>query len=92
MVFSKNDLQQTHYSWTDGVETSAFIGEPTRRLFDRFNGEQVLFMINFYGAQQDSFSVPDGQHMEERINNLPLEAKSEKSVYQWLQTLDKQSV
>lgn len=85
MLLSKEDLQEGHYSWNSNEETSSFSGDPSRRSFDRFNGDQVLFLINFYGAQDETFTKIEAQAMEHRIlNELPLEAKSEISVYNWL--------
>jgi hypothetical protein len=85
MAFLKQDLLNQHYSWPDEGAKLAFSGQPSRRSFDRFNGEQVLFMINFYGSLADKFSVEEGRKIEEQIlNHLPMEAKSEISVFNWL--------
>ena len=88
MPFLKEDLAYTHYTWKPANGSLVFTGQPTRRLFDRFDGEQVLFIINFYGDIADKFSVKEGREMEEMINNrLPLEAKSEISVFNWLRSV-----
>lgn len=85
MNLEKQDLVGDHYNWVENKEGKVFTGTPSRRLFDRYNGDQVLFIINFYGASIDKFSLQEGQLMEDRIaHHLPLEAKSEISVLQWL--------
>ncbi|MEO6611481.1 MAG: hypothetical protein ABIT05_05090 [Chitinophagaceae bacterium] len=86
MPFLKEDLTHQEYNW-DLPGESVFSGSPSRRAFNRYNGDQVLFIINFYGSMADKFSVVEGRKMEELISNqLPLEAKSEISVFNWLRT------
>ena len=85
MSFLKTDLKYDHYYWTPTNNSAVFTGEPTRRLFDRFNGEQVLFIINLFAGIFEKFTIQEGHEMEHLINNsLPLEAKSEISVLNWL--------
>lgn len=85
MAFLKEDLVGQHYSWGNTANPSAFTGQPSRRLFDRFNGNQVLFLINSYSSQSDKFSLDEAHRIEELINKyLPVEAKSEMSVFNWL--------
>ena len=84
MPFQKEDLANQQYHW-DLTGDQLFTGSPSRRPFNRFNGNQVLFLINFYGASSEKFSTAEGLRMEELISSqLPLEAKSEISVYNWL--------
>jgi hypothetical protein len=86
MLFSKEHLTG-NYKWTVEPGDSLLTGSPTRRLFDRWNGVQVLFIINCFAASSDSFSVEEGRKIESLINDyLPMESKSEKSVYSWLQS------
>jgi hypothetical protein len=85
MPFLKENLQNQHYNWSSPGNVSTFTGTPSRRLFDRENGNQVLFIINFYESVAEKFSVTEGHKLEELINNeLPMEAKSEISVFNWL--------
>jgi len=86
MLFRKEDLLGD-YQWNDGESAFAFSGEPSRRLFNRYNGGQVLFMINFLAAQNPRFTLEDGHKLESLISNLPLEAKSEISVLNSLKGL-----
>jgi len=87
MHFTKSDLEGTHYSWIDN-STRIFTGEPSRRSFDPFNGNQVLFLINAYGSLSDKFTISEGKNIEARIKyDLPLETKSEISVLNWLKQI-----
>ena len=87
MQFQKQDLIGDHYHW--GEADNLFKGQPSRRLFDRANGDQVLFLINFYGASTERFTIQTGRLIESAISGrLPLEAKSEISVYHWIQQID----
>ncbi|MDP4263873.1 MAG: hypothetical protein Q8941_15200 [Bacteroidota bacterium] len=85
MPFLKEDLSFDHYIWKEERSKSTFSGQPSRRLFDRFDGDQVLFMINFYGSLSDKFTIEEGRKIEELIiNQLPADTKSEISVFNWL--------
>lgn len=83
-AFSREHLLGRHYLWKEDHKLT-FNGEPSRRLFDPFDGEQVLFVINFYGALTDQFTIEEGRKLEELIiTRLPPEARSEVSVFNWL--------
>lgn len=85
MIFLKEYLQNNHYHWTGGTNHSSGNNEPDRRIFDRFNGNQVLFLINYFGQSIGKMSLSEGQRIEELIfTKLPFETKSELSVYNWL--------
>lgn len=72
-----------NYRWTDEF---VFDGTPSRRLFDRHNGNQLLFIINLYASQVKGFSATDVSRIEGMLlNQLPEEIKSEISVLKWLQ-------
>jgi len=69
-------------------EKDLFNGQPTRRVFNRFNGDQVLFLINFYGSLSDKFTIQEGRKIEYEIHNhLPPEVKSEISVFKWIRNV-----
>lgn len=92
MPIQKEDLSCNHYSWTEKSE-HPFSGHPSRRSFDRFNGDQVLFIINFYGTLSEKFTVEEGREIENLINNhLPLDARSEMAVFNWLRTFQENTV
>jgi hypothetical protein len=85
MYFKKEDMAGTHYTWSTDDKKQVFNGQPSRRAFDRFNGDQVLFLINFYGSTLEEFSVQDGRALENDIlNRLPTNASSEMSVINWM--------
>jgi len=85
MIFLKEHLRKRHYNWAVGLNYSTNKNEPDRRIFDRFNGFQVLFIINYFGRSLGKLSVTDGLKIEDLISaQLPMEAKSELSVFNWL--------
>ena len=85
MHFQKQDMEGSQYNWAPEGERSSYMGQPSRRTFDRYNGDQVLFLINFYGSLSEQFTIQEGKLIEQRIlNELPLEAKSEISVFNWI--------
>ena len=84
MLFSKEHLSG-HYDWTIKPANSLFAGSPSRRLFDRWNGAQVLFIINAFATLSGIFSIEEGRKVESLIaNQLPLNTCSELSVFNWL--------
>jgi len=89
MHFQKEDLAGDHYNWTNTEKQNVFLGQPSRRLFDRNNGEQVLFLINFLSSLSDRFTLEEARRIESVIaSRLPLEAKSEISVLNWIKETD----
>jgi len=84
MLFQKQDLEGTGYYWIE-KEEHIYTGQPSRRSFDKFNGNQVLFLINFYSSLSESFTLREGKNLEKRIKeDLPEEFKSEIAVYNWI--------
>ncbi len=82
MQFQKHHMAGGEYNWD---KEKIFTGAPTRRLFDRFDGNQVLFLINYYGAEDPDFSLEQAREVEKKIvEQLPLDAKSEISVFNWI--------
>ena len=85
MPFSKENLTGL-YSWSPEQGTPLFEGSPSRRMFDRYNGNQVLFIINLLLEGSESSSAEDGKKIEWLIiNKLPFDPCSELTVYNWLQ-------
>ena len=90
MHFLKHDLVGTDYTWLNEGEENIFVGQPTRRAFNRFNGDQVLFIINFYGSLADQSTIGEGRMIEyDLINHLPIGTQSEISVFNWLRSREK---
>lgn len=84
MLISKEQLSG-NYKWMPETENSPFTGSVSRRLFDRWNGEQVLFIINSLASLSDNFSLEEGRKAEHLIREgLPLTTQSELSVFKWL--------
>jgi hypothetical protein len=84
MLLSKENLSGK-YQWATGYKNTLFTGSPTRRLFDRWNGFQVLFIINCIAALSENFSIKEGMKIEDLIiNGLPLTVQSELTVFSWL--------
>jgi hypothetical protein len=82
MRFLKEHLHARNYSW---IYPSIFTGNPSRRLFNRHNGNQLLFIINLYASLTEEFTINKGLKIEDKLmNQLPIEAKSEISVLKWL--------
>jgi hypothetical protein len=85
MYFKKEDMAGTHYTWSASDKKQVFAGQPSRKPFDRFNGDQVLFLINFYGSILKEFTLQDGRVLEQDIlKQLPINAMSEISAINWI--------
>ena len=63
MPFTKEHLNG-FYKWMPEAERSIFDGNATRRLFDRFNGNQILFIINLIMDSCGNYSVDLGKKIE----------------------------
>lgn len=88
MIFLKEHLCKSDYEWAVGLNHSKENNEPDRRIFDRFNGYQVLFIINCFGRSLGKLTFTDGRKIEDLISTqLPLETKSELSVFNWLRCI-----
>lgn len=85
MIFLREHLSG-FYEWSPGSEEPIFDGTASRRLFNRWNGNQVLFLINLLLSSSGNSSIEAGRDFERLIiNELPLTAKSELTVFNWLQ-------
>jgi hypothetical protein len=86
MAISKDDLTGS-YTWIADPEPTHFTGGPSRRIFDRYSGNQLLFIINALAALSNSFSIEDVRNIESKIENeLSMNTQSEISVYNWLKS------
>lgn len=85
MVFSKEHLKRNHYTWQMEIKHTDLTRAPDRRRFYPLNGNQLLYIINFFGISVGKLSVDDGVKMENLLAvGLPAELKSELSVFNWL--------
>ncbi len=90
MNFLKKDLTGTHYSWLKWDDENIFVGQPTYRPFNRYNGNQVLFIINYYRTLSAYATLKAGKKIEyDLINHLPIGSQSEISVIKWLRLREK---
>ena len=63
-----------------------FEGSPSRRTFDRFNGNQVVFIISLLLERLGNPSIEQGREIEMLIiNKLPFASCSELTVFNWLE-------
>jgi len=84
MHFVKQDMKRLHYRWSTG-STPRESRHPDQRLFDPRDGDQVLFLINFYGSVSGRTSVQEGKYMEKRMNrDMPDDLNTEISVFNWM--------
>jgi hypothetical protein len=89
MPIAKEDLACDHYSWNND---SHFEGAPSRRFFDRFNGYQVLFLLNTLHEESERFDLEECRRAEEQIlDQMPTDIRSELSAYNWLRGLRQHS-
>ena len=85
MSFSREHLAGL-YNWTSQEETTLFEGLPSRRTFDRYNGNQVFFIITLLLERSGNPSVEQGKELEKLIiNKLPFTSCSELTVFNWLE-------
>ncbi len=83
MHFEKRDLDMVHYNWN--AEPRLYEGLPSRRSFDKNNGAQVLFLVNHYATFDEQLNLKHLHLLEELLRReLPLEARSEISVFKWM--------
>lgn len=85
MLFSKEHMNGL-YEWPqERQERSVYDGDATRRLFNRYNGNQVLFIINLIMSSCGCRTIDEGKRIEHLIiNQLPFNPSSELTVYNWL--------
>lgn len=85
MSFTKEHLTGL-YKWASEQETPLFEGAPSRRTFDRYNGDQVFFIITLLLERLGNSSIEHGREIEMLIiNKLPFETCSEHTVFNWLE-------
>ncbi len=85
MLYARKNLIHKDYDWKVPAGGAMFTGEPTRRTFDPFNGEQVLFVINVFCKLIGRDTIADGKRIESLLReHLPPDVRSEVSVIRWL--------
>ena len=85
MSFAKEHLTGL-YNWVPEQEPALFEGSPSRRMFDRYNGNQVFFIITLLLTRLENSSIEQGREIEMLIiNKLPFSSCSELTVFNWLE-------
>ena len=74
------------YNWTPEQGAQLYEGSPSRRTFDRSNGNQVFFIITLLLERLGNSSIEQGREAESLIiNKLPFTSCSELTVFKWLE-------
>jgi hypothetical protein len=86
ILYQKTDLLYNDYEWNNTADDVKFQGEPDRTTFTRHDGNDVLYIINFICQRMKYISKEHAGRIEMLIHDkLPLEVKSQKSVFNWIQ-------
>jgi hypothetical protein len=83
MFFLKEHLIGKTYEWPEN-KSAVVRSTPGMQLFDRLNGDHLLYMINFFCTSIGAFSISEGQKIENLISKLPFEVDNEIGVFNWL--------
>ncbi len=82
MQYLREHLGPGLYEWNNKLK---FNGNPSRRLYNRVDGNQLLFIINQFAATVSTFNINTVVTIQNMLMyELPLEAKSELSIMKWL--------
>ncbi|MDB5232934.1 MAG: hypothetical protein JWN76_3739 [Chitinophagaceae bacterium] len=85
MQFLKEHLSENGYNWSPTPKPIILTEAPDRRYFDRFSGDELLYMINIFDQCVGGLTLSDCQHIEKLIETqLPLDIKSRIGVFNWL--------
>jgi len=68
MEFTKEHLINKNYDWSTEPKHNVISSSPDRRLFDRLNGNQILYLINFFGHSVGNITIDDGVVLKKRIH------------------------
>lgn len=84
--FHKSDLNFSDYKWKTLPSDDPFINAPPETaVFDRKNGNEVLYMINKYCELYKEKTLECGQEIEYMIRNtLPIKMRNHKEVRLWI--------
>jgi len=85
MTIRKEDLLFNDYNWETEPDNAIFQGEPDRNMFHRNEGNDVLYMINYFCSVMNYDSKIHAGKMEILIHEkMPFDIKSQNSVFNWL--------
>jgi hypothetical protein len=85
MRIERKHLLINDYVWNNDNKITLLSEGATRKRFDRFSGDCMLQIINLFDYYIGELTIAQAQRIECLIQKeLPLEAKSEVTVLQWL--------
>ncbi|OHU87016.1 MULTISPECIES: hypothetical protein [Pseudoalteromonas] len=86
MGFKKSDLEYSDYSWTALPNDDPKItGKPDSTRFSRYEGYEMLYMIDKVLEHRDLTSVRSGQKVESIIRTeLPSTTQSQEKVFNFV--------
>lgn len=67
MQFLKEHLPGNYCNWQTPIKHDKLTSSPNRRRFDPANGNQLLYIINFFGFSVGQLSIDDGLRIESLI-------------------------
>ncbi|MEP6847074.1 MAG: hypothetical protein ABI861_13770 [Panacibacter sp.] len=84
-VYKRSDLLFDDYEWTEPLTHVKLQGAPDRNLFMRYEGNEILYMINYACEAMNYTSRADAERIEALLHDkLPIDIRSQSSVFQWL--------
>lgn len=86
ILFSKRNLFYKDYNWTTYLNTDPRVhGKPDGTLFNRSEGNEVVYLINKLMVLWDYRFSNTGNKMEKLIHDsLPSDVKSQEEVKDWV--------
>jgi len=85
-IYSRSDLLFNDYEWNEPHTHVKFQGEPDRNMFMRYEGNAMLYMINYACDIMNCRTKTEAGRIEILLHEkLPLEVRSQASVFHWLQ-------
>lgn len=88
ILFSRRNLFYTDYKWTAYVQNDPRVtGKPDATLFNKEEGNEVVYLINKLMALWDYRFANTGNKMEKLIHDsLPQEITKQEEVQAWLKS------
>jgi|KBSMisStaDraftv2_1062788.scaffolds.fasta_scaffold67335_5 hypothetical protein len=84
-IYDRKDLLFDDYEWTEPLTHVKLQGSPDRNMFNRNEGYNVLYIINYACGILNCKTKIEAGRMEILLHEkLPLEVKSQNSVSSWL--------
>jgi len=86
ILFSRRNLHYSDYKWTSYIQHDPRVnGRPDDTIFDKEEGNEVVYLINKLMALWDYRFSNTGNKMETLINyKMPIEIATQEQVQTWL--------